>query len=190
MSSFGKKNVVLLAVAVALGALITVLIVMTLNTARDLEERTNSIAENSKAVEDATASISKLEETNSTARSILGSAEQLPAQLTELASITGSINTISRSIAGTTTQVVATTSSLTASASAIETDSAAINQTTGGILTSTREVNNLSVTLEGTAGQLGKLTGQIAAIAGELTDGINDFQAPLTALDSYLTKGK
>ncbi len=190
MSSFSRKNLALLAVAVGLGALITVLIVLTLRTAQDLEDQTGSIAANSKAVENATASISKLEKTNRTARAILASAQPLPGQLAQLAGITNSINGISQSIAGTTTQVVATTSSLTASSAAIAEDSAAINNTTGGILTSTRDVNSLSVKLEGTAGQLGELTGQIAAIAGELTDGINDFEAPLSALDDYLTKGK
>ena len=191
MTSFSRKNLVLLAIAGALGALTVVLIVMTLHTAQQLEDRTQEISRNTKAVEDATASISELEETNATARQILASAQPLAIRARRLCPPSPARSTRSRARSR--------ARPITWSAPRLADRQRRVDQRYDrddqlrprpGSSSAPGRSTASPMTLDETAGQLGALTGRINTIAGELTNNINLFRAPLSELDDYLEKGK
>ena len=145
----------LILVLVAVSVIIAAgLLAKTVNTARSIDEKANSIEKTGTGINKSTDSIMQLVETNKIAKSILRTAQPLQPSLAKIVNRAQSINRSAASIDGLAGTILST-------AGTINNSAVTINGTAGAI-------NSVAGTINGTAGAINQVAGGINDVAGTI----------------------
>jgi methyl-accepting chemotaxis protein len=150
-----SSAVILLVVLTAVGTSAG-LLYRTLGAANRINEKADSIAESGRGINIATDSVIQLSRTNEVAESILGSAQPLEGQLTDVVALAQEIANLAVSINGSAGTINATAGTINSTASAIGATAGGINSEAAGILAVAKRIDtdvatinrNLDATIE------------------------------------------
>lgn len=162
--------IVLIIVILAAGAS-AFLLYRTVSAAMSIDEKADSIAQTGRGINIATDSVIQLQRTNETAESILGTAEPLEGQLTEIVDLANSIDGLAASINGTAGEIGSTASAIDGTAGDIDATASGINSQASGILDVAQridaDVQQINQNLDETIGLAGSIQGDTGTAAGQ-----------------------
>lgn len=158
-------SALVLVIVLAAVGVSAVLLVQTLTTAQNINEKAERIAAAGAEINTATSSVSKLRRTNELAESILGTAQPLEGQLSEVVGHAQSIDGLASSINGTAGSINSTANS--------------INGLAGDITAVAGEINSTAGTIDGTANGINSEAATILDVARRIEGDVNQINANL-----------
>jgi len=154
---------VLVAVSVVIAA---TLLAETVNTARSIDKKAQSIRTTGIGINESTDAISQLVRTTAIARSILATAKPLQPGLALIVKRAQSINASAASIDSLASTILSTAGTINTSAVTINGTATPINNTASEINTTAKQIDDVANTIESTAGQINATAKSINATVG------------------------
>lgn len=158
-------SALVLVIVLAAVGVSAVLLVQTLTTAQNINNKAEQIADAGAEINNATSSVSKLRRTNELAESILATAQPLEGQLATIVGHAQSIDGLA--------------SSINSSAGDINATAGAINQNAGDIISVAGQINSTAGDIDSTAGGINSEAAGILDVAQRIESDVNQINQNL-----------
>jgi uncharacterized protein YoxC len=174
----GQTGSAFLAMVVVLVVLVVAVVLLqrTASSAEAISKKALTISKTGRGINDNTDSILELSKTNQLGTSILGSAQPLQAQLSQVADLANSINSYAASINSSAGTINTTAGTINMSAGAINGTAGGINSSTNSILSVAQSiesgVNMINTQLNATILVAQEIKGDTGTIAGAKATGL------------------